>query len=89
MLESGGQVDLVFSDIQMPGRLDGIGLVEAIIERFPSIPAILTSGGLESPSGRLGTDLLFIPKPYRTEFVLGCIAEVIERRGKRNAAGSG
>lgn len=38
------RVDLVFSDIQMPGRMDGNELAEWIRANFPNLPVLLTSG---------------------------------------------
>lgn len=56
-------VDLVFSDIQMPGSLNGIGLAASLRAGNPSLPVILTSGNI-APDGV--TDLsAFIRKPYR------------------------
>jgi CheY-like chemotaxis protein len=61
-LKTAGAVDLVFTDIQTPGSLDGVELARQIRAEFPSIPVILTSGnvGPQSVDG-LG---LFVPKPY-------------------------
>ena len=43
-LQQGIEVDLLFSDIVMPGQMDGIALAEACNERYPDIPVLLTSG---------------------------------------------
>ena len=43
-LASGHQVDLVFSDVVLPGRTDGVALARAIGERYPQIPVVLTTG---------------------------------------------
>jgi CheY-like chemotaxis protein len=61
-LQSGGQADLVFSDIQMPGSMDGFELARQIKDQFPDIKIILTSG---NPSmRRKAGHSLFIAKPY-------------------------
>jgi two-component system, response regulator PdtaR len=44
VLASGNQVHVVFSDIQMPGSMDGLALAHWIAQRYPSLPVILTSG---------------------------------------------
>jgi CheY-like chemotaxis protein len=61
-IRAGQQVDLVFSDIQTPGLLDGLQLAETLRDKYPDIPVILTSGN-DDPKyvGILGT---FVPKPY-------------------------
>ena len=56
-------IDLVFSDIQMPGSLNGIGLATSLRAANPPLPVILTSGNMV-PDGVIGLSA-FIPKPYR------------------------
>ncbi|TCG04017.1 hypothetical protein BZM27_43965 [Paraburkholderia steynii] len=61
-IHAGGKVDLVFSDIQMPGVLDGRQLAALIARDYPAIPVILTSGDIQ-----LGASVatgLFVAKPY-------------------------
>ena len=58
-----GNIDLVFSDIQMPGSLNGIGLATSLRAANPALPVILTSGNMV-PDGVTGLSA-FIPKPYR------------------------
>jgi CheY-like chemotaxis protein len=73
VLRSGKKVDLVFSDVIMPGDLDGIGLADAISREFPGIPVVLTSGFTARPfdearwkeAGNVNNELLM--KPYRRE----------------------
>ena len=43
-LQQGIEVDLLFSDIVMPGQMDGIALAQTCQERYPDIPVLLTSG---------------------------------------------
>ena len=43
-LQQGIGVDLLFSDIVMPGAINGLGLAQICKERFPEIPVLLTSG---------------------------------------------
>lgn len=45
-LQSARRVDLVFTDITLPGDLDGFGLAQWVRQRKPDIPVILTSGKL-------------------------------------------
>jgi CheY-like chemotaxis protein len=44
LLEDGNRVDLVFSDIVMPGKIDGVGLASEVQARYPRLPVILTTG---------------------------------------------
>jgi two-component system, response regulator PdtaR len=65
VLTAGTQVDAVFSDINMPGELDGLGFAAWLAEHHPRLPLLLTSG-LSPPSMRHGssTRSQFITKPY-------------------------
>jgi CheY-like chemotaxis protein len=67
-LNEGASVDLVFSDIMMPGTLDGVGLAREIRRKRPGLPVVLTSGQAEMASRQAATQQIkIIPKPYHME----------------------
>ena len=77
-IESGEQVDLIFSDIWTPGSLDGLQLAEMLHGKFPDIPVILTSGNTDPLHvGILGT---FVPKPYDITQTIALISEILARK---------
>lgn len=66
----GAKVDLVFSDLVMPGEMNGLDLARRMMTEFPTIPVVLTSGYsdevfVDGLSGR--TDFPILRKPYRQE----------------------
>ncbi|WP_421380801.1 response regulator (plasmid) [Paraburkholderia sp. DD10] len=61
-IRAGGKVDLLFSDIQMSGVLDGQQLAGLIASDHPGIPVILTSG--DTQPGASVPMALFVRKPY-------------------------
>ncbi len=62
-LQSGAHVDLVFSDVNMPGTMDGIALIRLVKAQMPAVKTILTSGYL---GPRKISDLgAYLPKPFR------------------------
>jgi CheY-like chemotaxis protein len=61
-INAGEQVDLVFSDIRIPGSLNGLQLAEILRDRYPDIPVILTSGN--APTRHVEIVQAFVPKPY-------------------------
>lgn len=70
VLESGWRVDLVVSDVQMPGAMDGFGLAAWISLRRPGIKVMLTSAHFHAARrAGLDGDAIFIEKPYRTDAV--------------------
>jgi CheY-like chemotaxis protein len=65
-LNSGGRADLVFSDVTMPGSMNGVELIRKVKAEFPEIKAIITSG---NPGPANISELgVFLPKPYRLDY---------------------
>jgi CheY-like chemotaxis protein len=75
VLASGNQVHVVFSDIQMPGSMDGLALADWIAQRYPGLPVILTSG--RRPD--------VLPANCRSFFVKPCSLADLEREIRRLA----
>jgi two-component system chemotaxis response regulator CheY len=63
LLEPDPDVDLIFSDVQMPG-CDGVTMVRELRRRAVTIPALLTSGMKHPDTAALPTHTGFLPKPY-------------------------
>jgi CheY-like chemotaxis protein len=76
VLRDNRDVSLLFTDINMPGDMDGVSLARHVREAYPDLPLILTSGR-EAPGeeGRLG-NTKFLPKPYTALSLIKAIAEV-------------
>jgi CheY-like chemotaxis protein len=64
ILESRSDIALMFSDIQMPGSMDGLKLAQAVHERWPPIKIILVSGQLKLASIDIPADSRFFGKPF-------------------------
>jgi two-component sensor histidine kinase len=63
ILESRSDIELLFTDIQMPGSMDGLKLAHAVHERWPAIKIILVSGQLKLTDDDKPADSLFFGKP--------------------------
>jgi two-component system, response regulator PdtaR len=71
ILEARQDIHLVFTDINMPGSMDGLKLAAVVRDRWPPVHIIITSGKirpLEIPA-----NALFIPKPYVGENVVAAM----------------
>lgn len=68
LLEGKAKIDVMFTDIRMPGSMDGLALAEIVGNRWPAIGIIITSGHVALPAD-IG-QAVFLPKPYRSH-VLG------------------
>ena len=75
-LGAGGPVDLLFTDIDMPGSLNGLDLARRLKLTNPALPVILTSGTFMTqnihPVG------LFVSKPYSLERAVTLVLEQLE-----------
>jgi CheY-like chemotaxis protein len=79
-METKDIVSLVFSDIRMPGKMDGFGLAEWFSSHYPAVPVLLTSGysgGRNAPTARGGCGR-FIAKPYSQTQVAQRIAALLD-----------
>jgi two-component sensor histidine kinase len=63
ILEERSDIALLFSDIQMPGSMDGLKLAHAVHARWPSIKIILVSGQIKLSDADKPVDSLFFGKP--------------------------
>lgn len=73
ILERRGDVQIVFTDINMPGSMNGVELAEIIADNWPQIRVVLTSGRLILRDEDLPANDRFILKPFDT----GQIASVL------------
>ncbi|MBB4155373.1 CheY-like chemotaxis protein [Sphingomonas jinjuensis] len=64
----------VFTDVDMPGSMDGIQLARIIEKQWPMIRTVLTSGGPPPPHGALPVQAVFYQKPYDSNEVLAALA---------------
>jgi CheY-like chemotaxis protein len=76
ILESREDVALVFTDVNVPGSMDGLRLVELIHRRWPPVSLIVTSGKNALRDSDLPDSGRFIPKPYTNERILQVVQQL-------------
>jgi CheY-like chemotaxis protein len=82
LLRQGIRVDLLFTDVIMPGGMNGLDLVEQARGLRPGLPVLVTTGYMdELPQGGRGGGLDILAKPYRQEDLLERVRKALE--GKR------
>lgn len=64
LLERHLDIRVMFTDIDMPGSMDGLMLAKAVRGRWPPVSIIVTSGHARVTSQDLPSDGVFFPKPY-------------------------
>jgi PAS domain S-box-containing protein len=80
MLRNDDEVDLLFTDVVMPGELAGRALADKARDLRPGLKVLFSSGYFEGAlvgKGELDTDVQFLPKPYRKQELAQKIEEVL------------
>ena len=75
---------LLFTDIHMPGPMDGLDLAHKVRERWPNIRLMVTSGGASDPR-EMPDGAIFLNKPYDLAWVVAKIHEVVAIPGDATA----
>ena len=79
-----GKVELVVSDIAMPG-MTGLELAARMADRWPAVPILLISGQGGPPAGYPGA---FLPKPFTWDVLLDAISTLVPIQKDERRAGS-
>jgi PAS domain S-box-containing protein len=81
LLRQGIRVDLLFTDVIMPGGMNGLELVKHVRGLRPSLPVLVTTGYMdELPQGGRGGGLDILAKPYRQEDLLARVRKALEEK---------
>jgi two-component sensor histidine kinase len=77
ILESRSDISLLFTDIQMPGSIDGLRLAHAVHDRWPSIKIILVSGQVKPSESERPADSRFFGKPLGVDQMIVELQEMV------------
>src|SRR4051812_1009666 len=77
ILESRSDISLLFSDIQMPGSMDGLKLAHAVHNRWPSIKIILVSGQVQLSNTDTPADSRFFGKPLEAKQMIAELQQMV------------
>jgi CheY-like chemotaxis protein len=89
VIESGIQIDMLFTDVVMPGRLKSAELARMARERQPDIAVLFTSGYTENSivhGGRLDAGVELLSKPYSRDALARKFRHVLANQRQRNLA---
>ena len=82
----GSHLDLVVSDIKMPGDMNGVDLACSIHNSFPALPVILISGYADAElARRIPASFAFIKKPFVPETILDAARRAFAVRDQSSA----
>jgi DNA-binding NtrC family response regulator len=82
MLMRGRDVVMIFSDVRLPGAMDGLDLAREAKVRWPHLTVVLTSGNVGDRLHALPAGVLYTPKPWQASEVLA-LAERAKSSTKR------
>lgn len=76
ILNARPDIHVVFTDIQMPGSMDGLKLARFVRDRWPPIKIVATSGHVTVDEDDLPDGSVFLPKPYHGAEVVATLREM-------------
>ncbi|MBM0204672.1 response regulator [Micromonospora sp. STR1s_5] len=79
MIQARPEVQVLFTDIDMPGDLNGMGLAEQVHQRWPEVLLLVTSGRQSLSDDDVPDDGMFVAKPYAGEELSGALKGLFRR----------
>ena len=79
LLGNGAKIDLVFSDIVMPGTIDGVGLASEVRSLYPHLPVVLTTGYSDAAQAA-PPNLPILRKPFDTDALRSFMQDMADGR---------
>jgi DNA-binding response OmpR family regulator len=79
VMETRDEVRLLFTDIQMPGALDGMDLVRQVHDRWPRVLLVIISGQRKPTRAEIPDDGRFVVKPYAGEELFAQVDDLMRK----------
>ena len=77
VLDARHDIEVLFTDVNMPGSLDGLNLARVVHERRPSIKLLIASGQVRLSDDQIPDAGRFLAKPYAPEAIVREVRELI------------
>lgn len=85
ILDRRSDIDVLFTDVRMPGEMNGVDLAFTVKSRWPAMGIIVVSGNFDPKATRLPIGASFLAKPYRLATVKTLIEQQIGPKSTRSA----
>jgi DNA-binding NtrC family response regulator len=72
------RIGVVFTDVNMPGEMNGLGLAHEVTAIRPDVKVIVTSGAVTIADKDLPDSGTFLPKPYPTDRLVNMVSEKLD-----------
>jgi two-component system, response regulator PdtaR len=77
ILEKRPDITMLFTDVNMPGSMNGLKLAHAVRNRWPPIKILIVSGHVDLREGDIPTHSRFFRKPYQPEMVISELVSMV------------
>lgn len=77
--EHSDEVRVLFTDVNMPGSMDGMALAAQVHRRWPHVRLLISSGYARPHPDEIPDDGQFVPKPYRSATLVRHVTEMLRR----------
>jgi len=78
ILSARNDIRLIFTDVHMPGSMDGLKLAHFVRNRWPPVKVVATSGHARITDSDLPEGVRFVPKPYSAAEITATLRELIQ-----------
>jgi two-component system, response regulator PdtaR len=88
ILEARTDIHLVFTDIGLPGTMDGLKLAHYIAGRWPPVKLVVASGNMVVEQSQLPAGAKFFPKPYQHGAIVRALIEMLSPPNRPSLSGA-
>ena len=78
VLDDHPRIGLIFTDVNMPGEMDGLDLAHELIRQKPDVEVIVTSGAGAVAETDIPDSGTFLPKPYQTDKLVALVHKKLD-----------
>jgi two-component system, response regulator PdtaR len=78
LLQARPDIAVMFTDINMPGSMDGLELAQTVRDRWPPIKILVASGQIRLQQSDLPSNSAFLEKPYRGEAMIARLRSLVD-----------
>jgi CheY-like chemotaxis protein len=88
ILEARSDIHLVFTDVGMPGAMDGVKLAHYIAGRWPPVKLVVASGNMIDEQSELPAGAKFFCKPYHNSVIVEALVEMLSPPNRPSLSGA-
>ena len=79
LMEKHDDIGILFTDIDMPGSMDGLKLATYVKDRWPPVAIIIASGKVDFTVMKVPKGSTFFPKPYPTDKIVKALGDIAQK----------